>query len=259
MARPLVLTLLLSFLTAAPADAAIVCEPVPYEHDGVALQGIIAYDDALPGRRPGVVVVHEWWGLADHPKQRARALAELGYVAFAIDMYGKGKLTRDPKEAAAWSSPFKDDVALARARARAGYQTLQGHERVDPERMAAVGFCFGGTIALQMAYDGLDLDAVVSFHGHPVSPREGDTIKASILVCHGAADAYVPQDMIDAFQGAMREREADWVWIAYGGAVHGFTNRDADRHGMKGVAYDAVADARSWDHMRLFLRQALGE
>lgn len=259
MVRRLVAALALALTFASPAAAAVVTEAVPYRHDGVELEGYLAYDAARAGRGPAVIVVHEWWGLTEHPRRVARELAELGYVAFATDMYGKGVVTQDAKRAAQLAQPFKDDPALARARAAAGYELLRGHERVDPARIAAIGYCFGGTQVLQMAYAGLELAAVVSFHGHPVPPGPDDRPQAKILICHGAADTFVPEDMIASFKQAMARLRADWTWIEYGGAVHGFTNPDAGKSGLPGVAYQEQAARRSWEHMRQFLREALGE
>jgi len=255
----LLISLFPLFLAASPAFSAIVATPVPYSHGGVALEGYLAYDDALPGKRPGVLVVHEWWGLNDYVKMRARQLAELGYVAFAADMYGKGVVTRDPKEAGSLSGRIRG-TPLLRERAAAGLDLLRRQDRVDPARIAAMGYCFGGTTVLELAWSGADLLGVVSFHGGLTRPKASDLgkIRAKILVLHGADDTFVPASDIADFQEAVRREGLDWQMISYGGAVHAFTNPEADRAGLKGVAYQAAADRRSWIHMKAFFSEIFG-
>ncbi len=233
------------------ARAEVTTESIEYDHDGVALAGYLAYDDALSGKRPGVLVVHEWYGLHDYARTRARQLAGLGYVAFALDMYGKDKVTDDPEQARHWSGQFHG-TDLMRRRARAALDVLAGHERVDPNRIAAIGYCFGGTTVLELAYSGADLVGVVSFHGSLPAPKPEDdaNIKAKILVCHGADDPFVPADMVAAFKRAMRRAGADWQLIAYPGARHSFTNPAADRDDIDGTAYDERADKQSWQKMQ---------
>lgn len=256
--RPLLPWALLLCLLACPsAWAEVKTEVVPYEHDGLALKGYLAYDDALEGPRPGVLLIHEWWGQNDYVRGRAEELASLGYVAFALDMYGGGQSTNDPKEAGKLAGALKDDLETARARARAGWEQLKKSPRVDGRRTAVIGYCFGGTMALQFAYTGADLRACVSFHGDPLAPRPEDRIVAKVLVCHGAADGFVSDDTLRAFREAMHEKKVDWLQVSYGGAVHSFTNKGADAHGIKGVAYDAAADRRSWAHMRLLFEETL--
>jgi dienelactone hydrolase len=243
---------------AGVARAELVSKPVDYSHDGVALQGYLVYDDAVKGKRPGVLVVPEWWGLNDYAKKRADDLARLGYVAFAADMYGKGVVTTDPKKAAELSGPFHG-TPLMRTRARAGYDVLVKNELVDPARTAAIGFCFGGTAVLELAYSGAPLAGVVSFHGDITAPKPEDysNIKASFLVCHGANDGFVKPEAIDAFQKAMRDAGTDWMMVYYGGAVHSFTNPDADKYGIPGVAYNEKAARRSWANMKTFFDEIL--
>ncbi len=214
---------------------------------------ISSYDDAVKGKRPGVLVVHEWWGLNDYAKKRADDLARMGYVAFAADMYGKGVVTTDAKKAGELARPFYG-TPLMRTRARAGYDVLVKHELVDPARTAAIGFCFGGTTALELAYSGAPLAGAVSFHGNLTSPKPEDypNIKASVLVCHGADDSFVAPADIDAFEKAMREAHTDWLMVSYSGAVHAFTNPDAGKAGLQGVAYNEKAALRSWSHMKTF-------
>ncbi len=241
---------------AAPsiAGAKIVTEAVPYKHGDVELEGFLAYDESRTGRQPAVLVVHEWWGLNDFARDKARELAELGYVAFAVDMFGRGKVTRDPNEAMKLASPFRTDAALTRDRARAALDVVATMERVDPQRIAAIGFCFGGTVVLQMAYAGHGLAGVVSFHGSlPVLPEaDAPGVKARLLVLHGAADSTVPDERVAAFQAALRKTTIDWRLVVYGGAKHAFMNPDADKLGFEGVGYDARTARRAWQDMRAF-------
>ena len=251
MKRSLIVLVLLVVATAARAE--LVGKPVDYTHDGVALQGYIVYDNAVKGKRPGVLVIHEWWGLNDYAKKRADDLARMGYVAFAADMYGKGVVTNDASKASELARPFYG-TPLMRTRARAGYDVLVKHELVDPARTAAIGFCFGGTTALELAYSGAPIVGAVSFHGSLPAPKPEDypNIKASILACHGADDTFVKPEDIAAFEKAMRDSKADWSMTSYGGAVHSFTNPDAGKAGIPGVAYNEKAALRSWAQMKTF-------
>ncbi len=241
-------------------SAAVHKEAVRYQHGDVELQGYLAYDDAAAGKRPGVLVIHEWWGLNDYTKSRVDQLAGLGYVAFALDMYGKGYTTADPEDAKRCSGEFYGDPMLWRQRAKAGLDVLMNQDRVDPSRVAVIGYCFGGTTALQLAYSGADLKGAVSFHGSLPLPGPADTprIKAKILVCHGANDTMIPAERIGAFQQAMREAGLDWQFISYSNAVHSFTNPRAGGFGVQGVDYNPEADRRSWQHMRQFFDEIFG-
>ncbi len=241
-------------LLTSAAAAEIRTQTISYTHDGVALEGFVAYDDALKGKLPGVMVIHEWWGLNDYARQRARMLAGLGYVAFACDMYGKGLVTTDPKEAGTWAGRFRgEDPTLVRARARAGFDVLAKHEKVDADRLAAIGYCFGGSVAQQLAYSGAPLKGVVSFHGTPVVPQPEDKdVTAAVLICHGAADTFISDEEIARFTAAATAAGIDWQWISYSSAVHSFTNPDAGRANIPGVAYQRAADLRSWAHMKAF-------
>jgi len=252
--------ILMAGVLAAHARAKIVTENVPYQHGDVALEGYLAYDDAARGKRPGVLVVHEWWGLNDFAKQKARELAELGYVAFAVDMYGKGRATDNPDEAGKLAGQFRGDNALWRGRAKAAYDVLAKNERVDAHKIAAIGFCFGGSTVLQLAASGADLAAVASFHGGLMPLAEDDVrrIKAKLLILHGAADTHVPDDVVKAFEDSLRKSSVDWQIVIYSGAKHAFTNPDADKLGMEGICYNKLAAERSWRHMRLFFDEVLG-
>ncbi len=257
LVRPLTLAALLCTVGAAPA--AVKTETVAYEHEGVAYQGFVAYDDAIPGRRPGVLVVHEWWGLNDYAKTRATMLAEMGYVAFAVDMYGGGKTVEHPSEAAKFSGMVRENKDQWRARALAGLDQLKRRPQTDPENLAAIGYCFGGATVLQMAYAGAPVKGVVSFHGAlpAATADEAKNVSCGVMICHGAADGFVPPEQVTACLAPLEEAGADYVFTAYAGAKHGFTNPGADDRGLGGLAYDAKADARSWAAMTAMFDVAL--
>jgi len=258
MRRWTILTLLLASATSTVAE--IRTETVTYHEGGTALRGTLCYDDAKPERRPGVLVVHEWWGMNAYAKYRARALAELGHVAFAADMYGDGRVTQNHAEASQWSATITSNLDRWRRRAQAGLDVLRRHRRVDADRLAAIGYCFGGATVMQLAYSDPQLRAAISFHGSLPVPDLADAskIRARILVCHGAADAFVPLGKVDAFQTALHKVGVDWQMVSYGGARHSFTNPAADTYGIEGVAYQAAADRRSWKHLQVFLEEAFG-
>lgn len=240
------------------AEAKIVSAEVPYQHHDVTLTGYLAYDDAIEGKRPGVLVVHEWWGLNEYAKKRARQLAGLGYVAFAVDMYGQGKVTSHPQQASEWSQEITANITLWQERAAAGLDVLRKDPRVDPSRIGAVGYCFGGATVQQLAYSGADLQGVASFHGSPVPVKEGQAgqVKAKILILHGASDPLVKDAEIRSYIDAMEKSGLDWHMVIYGGARHSFTNPDADKAGMAPLKYSASADRRSWEHTTLFFNEA---
>ena len=254
--KNILLLLSLCCLGSAVAQAAVQGREVSYEADGTTLKGYLAYDDAIKGKRPGVLVVHEWWGLNDFAKDRAEKLAGLGYVALAADMYGNGRTTTDREEAAKLAA-LRETPALLRARAQAALKVLADDPRVDPKRLAAIGFCFGGTTVLELAYSGADLAGVVSFHGGlpKTAPDDLKRIKAAILVLHGADDPHVSAADLNAFEQAMRQAGADWQIVFFGGAVHGFTNPAAGNNKSSGVAYDAPAARRSWQYVQDFFRE----
>ena len=250
------LTLILALALAGGAQAKVITQNVAYQQDGTALEGYLAYDDAIKGPRPGVLVVHEFWGLNDYVKIRARQLAEMGYVALAADMYGKGVVTKDPQEARRLAGHLRG-TPLLRQRALAAFQLLKQNKLVDLQRLAAIGFCFGGTTVLELAYSGADLAGVVSFHGGliPLKPEDAKNVKAKFLVLHGADDPLVKPEEIAAFQDGLRKAGVDWQMIYYGDAVHSFTNPDAGNDKSKGAAYNAPAAARSWKQMQLFFQE----
>jgi len=233
------------------AQAAVKTEPVEY-HDGDAvLEGFLAYDDAAQVPQPGILVVHEWMGLGDYTKRRARQLAELGYVALAADMYGKGVYAKDHDEAAKLSGALRGDRHTMRGRILAALEVLKSFPRVDAQRLGAIGYCFGGSAVLELARSGAEVDAVVSFHGALDTPMPAPpgAVKGKILVCHGADDAFVTQEQVAAFEDEMRRAGADYQVIQFPGAVHSFTVAEAGDDPSKGMAYHPDADRRSWEAM----------
>lgn len=260
MARFLGLTLL-SLVFGSPVMAAVKTEVVQYTYDGTTHKGFLAYDDAKTGPRPGVLVVHEWWGLDDYARKRATQLAEMGYVAFAADMYGNGKTAAHPKEAGAMAGAVRANAKSWVGRATAALDQLKHSPHVDATKLAAIGYCFGGSTALQLALTGADLDAVVSFHGALPEPtaEQAKAAKARILICHGANDSFIPDEVCQKFRVALDKAGADYQFVYYGTARHSFTVPSADSHRIDGLKYDAKADARSWAAMRQLFREAFGE
>jgi dienelactone hydrolase len=244
--------------TNTPATTATVNvkeEPVSYTADGVTLAGFIAYDENAQGRRPLVLVVPEWWGLTDYPRLRAKMLAQLGYVAMAVDMYGGGKVAANPQEAQELAIPFYQDPQLAKTRLEAALVKAKSLARVDTARSAAIGYCFGGYVALNAAKLGSDLDGVVSFHGSLAGVRPGRDMKAKILVCHGGADGFVPPAEVASFRKGLDSVGADYQFVVYPEATHAFTNPDATEIGKKfnmPIRYNAAADSASWRDMKAF-------
>jgi len=249
--------ILVVLATARQTEGKVVMRTIAYSDGEVQLEGYFAWDDTIAGKRPGVLIVHAWWGLGEDEKARARQLAELGYAAFALDMYGAGKFTDDPAQAGQWAGAFYQDRQLGRTRAAAGLKVLAEQPEADAGRTAAIGYCFGGTIVLELAYSGADLRGVVSFHGNPLPAMEGDAdrTRARLLVCHGAADTLVPAETINAFTKSLEGSKVDWQLITYSGAKHSFTTRSADRVAIPGVGYHTDADRRSWQHMRVFFEE----
>jgi dienelactone hydrolase len=244
-------------LWASVAQAKLVQKTVEYTQGGTPMEGYLAYDDALTGPRPGVLVVHQWMGLTDNERMRADMLAQLGYVAFAADIYGKGVRPVDQTAASAESRKYFTDRALYRARLTAGLERLKQERTVDPARVGAIGYCFGGAGVLELARSGAPIAGVVSFHGVLDSPTPADAmnIKAKVLVCQGADDPYAKPEQVKAFEDEMRGGKVDYQVIVYGGAVHAFTQKEAGNDPSKGAAYNADADRRSWQHMKDFFAE----
>lgn len=241
--------------TASPLHAALIEKAVIYQESGVALEGFHVYDDAVTGKRPAVLVIHQWTGLSDDEKRRSRMLAELGYNVFAADIYGQG-IRPQPPASGQEAGKYKADRTLFRARLMAALDLLKADERTETTKVAAIGYCFGGTGVLEMARAGAELAGVVSFHGglDAASNMGAATggVSAKILVLHGAADPYVPAEQVADFQKEMSEAKADWQMVFYSGAVHSFTHPKAGNDVTKGAAYDEAADRRSWVAMQAF-------
>jgi dienelactone hydrolase len=247
---------LCALLMAASSRGAIKTEVVKYKVGDIECQGFLAYDDQ-GGKRPGVLVAPEWWGLTDYAKHRAVQLAGLGYVAFAMDPYGDGKTTDDPKEAGKLAGALKGNLPELRKRAAAALEVLKGQDKTNPDQLAAIGYCFGGTTVLELARSGADIKGVVGFHAGLATPNPSDAknIKGKVLICHGADDTFESPAEIAEFQQSMRDAKVDWHMIYYGGAVHAFTNPDADKHGIPGIAYNEKADHRSFQAMQDFFHE----
>jgi dienelactone hydrolase len=221
------------------------------------LQGYLCYDESVAGKRPGVLVIHDWMGVSDDTKMRAEMLANLGYVALTADIYGKGIRPKNAQEAQAEAGKFYKDKALLRARARAGLDFLASRPQTDPERLAVMGYCFGGGAALELARSGAPVNGVVTFHGSlsTSTPEDAKNIKGRVLVLHGADDPFVKQSDVTAFMDEMRKGGVNWELVQYGGAVHAFTIRSAGNDNSKGAAYNAQADRRSWQAMKDFFSE----
>ena len=248
---------LLAATLAAAASAEVKTRTVEYRDGDVVLEGYLAWDDALKGPRPGVLVVHQWMGVSANERMRAEQLAALGYVALAADVYGKGARPANQQEAGALAGKYKGDRALLRSRVAAGLAELKRQPLVDGRRTAAIGYCFGGTAALELARSGADVAGVVTFHGglDSPTPADGKNIRAKVLVLHGADDPWVPAADIAAFQQELRQAGVDWQMVYYSGAVHSFTQKEAGSDNSRGAAYNASADRRSWQALRDFLAE----
>jgi len=249
---------------AATQQADIRGEEVSYQAGDTTLKGYIAYDAKQQGKRPGVLVVHEWWGHNEYVRNRAHMLARMGYTALAVDMYGDGKSATHPEDAQKFMNDVMGNMELMQARFAAAETLLREHATTAPEQIAAIGYCFGGAVVLNMARQGADLDGVASFHGILSSPEPaapGD-IQAEVLVLHGADDPFVPVEQVDAFKQEMEAAKAEYEFIAYPGAVHAFTNPGATALGEQfnlPLAYDESADEQSWDALEQFLQRVFAD
>lgn len=245
-------------LATASALAAVQGREVTYSADGTTLKGWIAWDDTAQGKRPAVLVVHEWWGHNAYARKRANMLAELGYVTLAVDMYGDGKQARHPDDAGKFATEVSQNKAMARARFEAAMKVLRARENVDGTRLAAVGYCFGGSVVLNMARAGADLKGVASFHGGLATdtPAQAGKVKAQVRVFTGAEDRMIPPAQVAAFRQEMEQAGVDYQAVVYAGAMHSFTNPDADAYGGRfnlPLAYNAAADRDSWRQLQDFL------
>ena len=256
-------SILLALSLGSAAHAALQTKTIEYKVGDRTFEAFLAYDDTKATenhKQPGVVVCPEWWGNNEYAHSRARQLAELGYVAVSIDMYGKDgdklRVTTDPAQAGAWAGEVSKNSALRRERALAGLKVLTSQPQTDPARLAAIGYCMGGTVALELARTGADLAAVVSFHASTLAAapetaaEDNKKIKGSILICHGQDDTFVSDDQIKSFHAQMKDANIDYQFTSYAHAVHAFTNKGADGLNMKGVKYNAAADHRSWESMK---------
>jgi dienelactone hydrolase len=251
--KKVALTIAALALCHTPTWAAVKTETVTYKVGDKTYKGFLAYDDATKDKRPGILVVHEFWGLDGYARKRAEQLAGMGYVAFACDMYGDGKVTEHPKEAGAMAGMVRMNQKEWLARANAGLKVLTDNPRVDGKKLAAIGYCFGGSTALTLANSGADIKAAVSFHGALPIPSEDDVkgIKAKILICHGSADSFIKEDTIQKMRSIYDKAGTDYAMVYFGGAVHSFTVPDADKKKIDGIRYNAAADRRSWAAMQM--------
>ncbi|QDT02578.1 Dienelactone hydrolase family protein [Rubripirellula lacrimiformis] len=243
------------------AMAEIQTETVVYHDGDVTLEGFVAWDpEKVQGGAPGVLISHQWMGLTDYEKGRCRQLADLGLVAFALDIYGQGVRPVNPGEAGKLAGVYKADRDLYRRRLNLGLDQLRARDGVDAKRIAAIGYCFGGTGVLELARSGAEVAGVVSFHGglDSPSPDDGKQIAAKILVCHGADDPFVPKADIEAFIAELNAAHVDWQMNVYAGAVHSFTQPMAGNDNSKGAAYNEQADHRSWLAMEAFFQEIFG-
>jgi dienelactone hydrolase len=260
-----IFTALAVFVGVTLADGKLVTRPIQYEQGGTKLQGYFAYDDELSakGKLPGVLIVHEWWGLNDYIKGRADQVAKMGYAAFAVDMYGDGQSTTDPAKAKELTGPFHGGPLIVE-RTKAGLDAFIKTGVVDGTKVAAIGFCFGGAACLTLGYSGAPVAGIVTFHGALIPPQAdaAEKTKAKFLILHGAIDPLVTKEEVDAFSKAMNDAKLDYELIEYSGAIHAFTNPDADKlreaSGLKGIGYNAEAAKRSWDRMQVFLKEIFG-
>lgn len=240
------------------AGAEIKESAVEYKAGDVACEGWHAYDTSKEGKRPAVLIIHQWTGLSENEKMRARMLAELGYNVFAADIYGKG-VRPQPPAAGQEAGKYKGDRALYRSRLTAALEVLRKDERTDSSKIGAIGYCFGGTGVLELARSGAEVKGVVSFHGGLGSPtpQDANSIKGEVLVCHGADDPFVPAAEVEAFHKEMKDAGVKYDFVGYPGAVHAFTQKGAGNDNSKGAAYNAEADAKSWEAMKTFFAKVL--
>jgi len=242
-------------LAVSPGYAKVITQTVEYQDGDQALEGYLAYDDSIQGKRPGILVVHEWNGLGHYVQSRAEQLAKLGYVAFAADIYGKGVRPSTVDESKAESGKFYADRKLLRERVNAGLQQLENNSMVDTTKVAAIGYCFGGATVLELGRSGANIAGIVSFHGGLANPTPADdkNIKAKVLVLQGGADNFTLPD-VPTFKKSFDDAKVDYQFITYPGAVHGFTNPD-NKGALPGVKYDADADKKSWQAMKDFFKK----
>ncbi len=247
---------------ASSLSAEVQTKVISYQDGGIECRGFLAWDDAVIGPRPGVLVVHEWWGLNDYAQERAKLLAAEGYLAFACDMYGEGKLAKHPQEAGEMATKVRSNLDAWVQRGKAGLAVLTSQPDCDKEHLAAIGYCFGGSTALQLAFHGADLDAAVSFHGALPVPSAEQAMgvknrQTTLLICHGSQDSFIPEETCQKVRSTLDAAGADFEMAYYGNARHSFTVKTADSHGIDGLRYNAAADERSWKRMLALFREKL--
>jgi len=261
MDRIAIIATLLGLLGSMPVAAAVEGREIDYRAaDGTVLKGYLAVDAAAAGRHPGVLVVHEWWGHNDYARQRAEMLAALGYPALAVDMYGDGRQAGHPEDAGKFAAAVRSNLPLMQERFRAALALLRAQPQVDPQRVAAIGYCFGGSVVLEMARAGVDLKGVASFHGSLEGGSTARTgqVTAQVLVLNGAADSFIPAEQIAAFKAEMEAAGVTYRFVNYPGALHSFTNPDADDYARRfnmPVGYHAEADRESWAELQRFFAE----
>lgn len=256
--RCLYLSIALVLCAAAALQAEVKTEVIEYKVGDQTYQGYLAYDDTKE-KAPGVLVFHEWWGLNEYAKQRTEMLVELGYVAFAADMYGDGKVATHPQNAGAMASEVRANLADWQKRATAALEVLKKRPQVDPRNVAAIGYCFGGSTALQLAYTGADVKSVATFHAALPTPSEeqAEAIQTEVLVCHGADDKFISEESIKAFKERLKDADVKLNFVSFPGAVHSFTVKDAGKHNNPGMQYQKEADEKSWELMKELLGRTL--
>jgi dienelactone hydrolase len=257
--RHLILSFLIALCTIGVVHADVVTKSVDYTVNGATFKGYVAYNTKIKGKRPGILVVHEWWGLNEYARKRARMLADLGYTALALDMYGEGKHVHNPDDAGRLSTQLQQNRDASMARFDAARALLEKQITVDPKRIAAIGYCMGGSVVLEMARAGRELNGVVSFHGGLGTQNQAKhgNVRAKIMVFNGADDPFVSTDQIDNFKKEMQDAGADYKFVNYPGAKHSFTNPEADKFGKEfnlPLAYNAEADKKSWQEMQDFFK-----
>jgi dienelactone hydrolase len=251
------LSLIAVLLCATNVQGAIHTETVDYKQGDTTLEGYLTYDDSISGKRPGVLIVHQWMGITDYEKMRANMLAQMGYVAFCADIYGKGVRPTTTGEAGAQAGKYKGDRQLLRERVNAALDVLKSNKLVDTSHVAAIGYCFGGTTVIELARSGAELNGVVSFHGglDSPTPADGKNIKCKVLILTGADDPFEKPDDLAAFEKEMRDSGVDWEIVSYGGAMHAFTQPDVGKLNLPGAKYNEKADKRSWQAMKDFFAE----
>ncbi|MGE5456750.1 MAG: dienelactone hydrolase family protein [Methanococcaceae archaeon] len=251
------LILIIIFMAVNMINAKIHKEYKEYTEGGTKFKGYLVYDDAAKGKRPGVLIIHEWWGLNDYPKMRAEEIAKLGYVAFAADVYGNGKVAATQDEAGKLAGELRKDNELLRKRVAAGLDVLKHDSHVDASKISSIGYCFGGAAALELARSGADVKGTCVFHGNlkTANPNDAKNIKGKILILTGGDDNFIPPGEREDFQKEMNNAKVDWQMNIYSGAVHSFTNPKSGNDPSKGIAYNEKADKRSWEAMKSFFNE----